>query len=70
MDLGPSASLFLLLNLAPASLPVGFGLPPLDLVWSAFGGTPSFLVDFCGATISLGAMTSSSSPETSFPNKM
>lgn len=65
---GASESLFLLLNFAPASLPEAFGLPPLDLVLSAFGGTPDFLVDFCGATISLGAMNSASSPETSLPN--
>lgn len=68
VDFGASASLFLLENLAPASLPVGFALPPLNLAGSAFGGTPAFLVDFCGATISFGAMNSSSSPETSLPN--
>lgn len=66
---GPALSLFLLLNLTPASLPFDLGLPPLDLVLSAFGGTPDFLVDFCGATISFGVMNSSSSPETSLPNK-
>ena len=68
VDDGPFESLFLLENFAPASLPEALGLPPLDFDGSAFGGTPSFLVDFCGATISFGAMKSSSSPETSLPN--
>lgn len=68
VDFGAEESLFLLENLAPASLPAGLALPPFDLDGSSLGGTPLFLVDFCGATISFGAMNSSSSPETSLPN--
>lgn len=70
MLFGPSKVLFLLENFAPASLPVVDDLPPLALVLSAFGGTPDFLLDFCGATISFGTTKSLSSSETSLPNKV